>query len=410
MIPLTEILPLVPLTAEGIKELIKFWKVRRGNVYRVILKGEEKVIQVKEVLTDFPGALVIREVPYGTEDRIIRMNDLARTITKINKNEIKMLEIKTPDIIKAVSFIKSLTDNKGAVKSEMISPPLAGPSAQCLIALHRVKEQWGSNILPQDEFNKRVKWIVDLREWRDFHGNRSNCFVVSHCLQAVCEVFDKIKDVDLKKDALHAIEIEAEEILKHQNADEGGWSWSKEAVPPYPYYTFFALKALNDAQKILVHNKSLNKKIAEKKQIGIEYLNNYLNKMQEFLESKYVIQQIMAIWGKYEIKGDIIKDERYFENMYQIIDRMESLPMPTKPDFWINFFTPKAIIPMIKIAPDSTYTFNAIGKVIEWIKQNQNEGWGWYGFEGDTTWATAKVLMILIELVRNVKTFSSVFQ
>ena len=375
-----------------IKEGYKWWKKRRGEYWKVKIKEEERIVKIKEVPEVFGKSFILIEDIATGEHIFLDVKDV-KPLRQLTKKEAEKLAFKKIDIFKAIDFIKKLTQEDGGVLSHEGSMVLPSPSAQSLLALFELDKIYPEkNILPKEELDKRVKWLSNLEEWRDWEGHTFNCFAASTCLWALSATFNLISE-QIKDKVLQKIRELSLKIIDNFDEEEKGWAWIKGVKPTYPFYTFFALKSLKEARKFLFIET-----LKEIENLEIEAIR----RLREYLETNGDYgNTAMALWVIYEIQGERIKDAKILAKIYDGIEKMESVPLHTRPmEFHIHIMVPTVIIPMVKIAPESVYTINAVKKFLAWMRESQVEGWRWTHVSKDSSWATAQVLLAYATIVR----------
>lgn len=384
---------------KGAKELYKWWKKKKGRIFRVLINGKEKIVRIKGLSEELGGHFVLVEDLLANESpRILDVKEI-KPIEELSEKEVKRF-LKKIDLLKAVNLIKRLTTEKGGVLSHKVSIPLPSPSAQCLMALSELERLFPeNNILSKEERMKRVRWLSELQEWRDWEDHELNCFALSSCIWALSTEFYHPSVRKLKRKIKSSIRKASLLLIENFNYKEGGWSWKKDVEPIHPFYTFFAIKALREARKIIFNE--IAQKTEEIEPKVREYLYYYLQK------NKDTVGLAMSLWGIHEIEGETLPPkvmEETLVNIFVGIEKMEAIPLHTKPiEFHLQFFMPMAVIPMILTAPDSPHTLRSVQRVFKWMKEKQNEGWGWGGIKEDASWATAWVLLIFSTVVKNLK-------
>jgi len=383
-----------------LKEGYKWWKKRKGESWKVEVKGEERIIRIKETPETFGKRFIIVEDIATGDHTLMDMKDV-KPITKLTKNEAEKMAFKRIDIFKAIRFIKKLTQEDGGVLSHEGSMALPGPSAQSLLALYELSNIYPEkNILPKDELEKRVRWLANIREWRDWEGHPFNCFAASASLWALSVTFGLISK-KLKSKVTKTARKLSSRIIDNFNEEEHGWSWTKEVKPTYPFYTFSALKSLKEAKRFLP-NGTLEM-IATLETEAIKGLRGYLKTNGDYGNTA------MALWAIYETQGEKIEDERALAKICNAIEKKKSIALHTRPlEFHIQIMLPEVIIPMVKIAPESIYTVRAVKKFLEWMKETQEEGWQWVHVSKDASWATAKALLAYATVIRTPEVFQKI--
>lgn len=385
---------------KGIKDLYKWWKRRKGEFWKVRIKEEEKIVRIKEVPEMFGGQyLLIQDIITG-DHTLLDIREI-KPIKKLTEKEAERIAYKKIDIMKAVNFIKKLTQEDGGVLSHEGSIALPSPSAQSLLALYELNKIYPEkNILPKEELEKRIKWLANLDEWRDWEGHKFNCFAASTTLWALSATFESISE-ELKPKVLQTIKELSLKIIDNFDKKEKGWSWSIEVKPTYPFFTFFALKSLKEAKKFLP--QEIVGRIENLEIEAIEELRKYLKSDGDYGNLA------MALWTIYEISGERIKEEEILAKIYEGVEKMKSIPLHTKPtEFHIHIMVPTVIIPMVKIAPESVYTIKAVKKFLSWMRETQEEGWRWVHVSKDSSWVTAQVLLAYTTIVKTAEVLQEI--
>lgn len=383
------------LIVEGIKgarELYELWKKKKGQFYKVKVKGEERIIRVADVPEAFGGRFLLVEDVTTGDHTILDVRDV-KPVKKLTKKEAEKMAFKKIDIFKAVNLIKKLTLEDGGVLSHQGSMALPSPSAQSLLALFELDRIYPErNILPRGELEKRVEWLANLKEWKDWEGHPFNCFAASTSLWALAATFNLLSE-ELKLKVTQTIRELSLKIIDNFDEEERGWSWNKNVKPTYPFYTFFAIKSLKEAKKFLP--QEILEKVKKLEAKAAEGSRDYLKTDGDYGNTA------MSLWTIYEVSGEKIKNEKLLAKICDGIEKMESIPLHTRPiEFHIQIMVPTVIIPMVEIAPESIYTIKAVKRFLKWMKETQEEGWRWVHASKDSSWATAQVLLAYATIMR----------
>ena len=300
------------------------------------------------------------------------------------------------DILKAVNFMGRMLTKDGGVLSHEGSRPLPSPSAISLLGLIDLNN-WlkGERILSQKELELRAKWLASLENWTDWEGHDFNCFAAGTCIWALDAAMPFVKNGELRRKMKASILKAAKLLNDHFNERLGAWSWHKNVKPAYPIYTFVAQKGLEVSKKYTTDRKFL-RVIKQRRMKVVRFFKTYLR------EGKSGGQKSVCLWGLYELGEKVRIKEEHLRDIYLTIEKMEEEPLHTEPiEFYFQFVTPLAVIPLILLAPQSEYTRNAVKKVVRWIKEKQNEGWGWGHVKKDNTWTTGWIFKVLSTIYRN---------
>lgn len=379
------------LLTTAVKLGYKWWKSKKGEVFEVIVKEQKRLIKVKEVPKAFNSHVILAEDILSGEDIFLMINETT-PIKKLTQEEAEKMTLKRINIYRAINLIKDLTEEDGGVLSHQGSGPLPGPSAQCLLALYELDRFFPQeNILPKDELEKRVQWLVDINIMKDWEGHQFNCFVVSMALWAITTVYNSISSEILKKKAILKIGELSLEVINNFDEKEKGWSWTREVRPTYPFYTFFALKALKQAEPF--YSPSLLRNIRKISHEVYKGLVDYLKDERDYANTA------MALWALQEILNKKIKHQQYLPKIVASIEKMESIPLHTNPiEYHLQIMPSTVFVALATIAPDNNQTAKAAKILLQWMRETQNEGWRWVHVGSDSSWATAWVLLAFLKI------------
>jgi len=367
-----------------------------GQDEKIIAVPLQKIDPIKGIYED------IKDVPDSLKNKIKHFFEYYKTLEPgkwvkvkkwLGKKEAEKMAFKKIDIFKAINLIKKLTLENGGVLSHQGSVALPSPSAQSLLALFELNKIYPErNILTKEELEKRVEWLTNLKEWKDWEGHPFNCFAASTSLWALAVTFDSISE-GLKRKVAQTIRELSLKIIDNFDEEERGWSWNKNVKPTFPFYTFFAIKSLKEAKKFLT--QEILEKVKKIEVEAVEGSRDYLKTDGDYGNTA------MSLWTIYEVLEEKIKNEKLLAKIYDGIEKMETIPLHTRPiEFHIQIMVPTVIIPMVKIAPESIYTIKAVKRFLKWMKETQEEGWRWVHAFKDTSWATAQVLLAYATIIR----------